>query len=182
MRRWSTLAAVLAVGVAADQGTKHLATAHLREQGIVNVVEGLFDLRYALNPGAFFSLGAELPSELRLLLFVLASLVATALIVRLYARASAEQRTLRVGLALLLSGATGNLVDRIVSGAVVDFLHLSWGELQWATFNVADVLITAGLVALVVDLLRRREPESASGGPGPVASASINPTVNEIDS
>jgi lipoprotein signal peptidase len=177
VRRWSLLAAVVVVGVALDQVTKHLATAYVRPRGLVTVVEGLLDLRYAINPGAFFSLGAELPPDVRRLLFVIASIVATALIVRLYARTSADQRALRVGLALLLAGAIGNLIDRVVSGAVVDFVHLYWRDLQWATFNVADVLITAGLGALFLDLFRRRDPSPSS-----TAVPSSNPTVNEIDS
>lgn len=166
-RRWGLLAAVVVVGVLVDQVTKHLATAHLADRGIVPVIEGFFDLRYARNPGAFFSLGADLAPDVRRAVFVLASLAASLLIVRLYARATEDQRALRAGLALLLSGALGNLIDRIVSGAVVDFVHLYFRDLHWATFNVADVLITAGLGFLVLDLFRRREEPTPALAPSP---------------
>lgn len=179
-RRFGLLMAVVAAGVAVDQLTKHLATAYVRERGVVPVVEGLFDLRYALNPGAFFSLGAELPPDLRRLLFVAATVLATALIVGSYARAEAHQRVLRTGLALLLAGALGNLVDRLVTGAVIDFLHFYWRDLQWATFNVADILITAGLGALVLDLFRRREP-APSEPASSISPTSPTPTLDEVD-
>lgn len=159
-RRWGLLGAVVAVGVALDQITKQLADAHLRGRGLVTVIDGFFELRYARNPGAFFSIGAELDPSVRRVFFVVASLAATALIVRIYARVHEGQAALRWALMLLLAGAIGNLIDRAFAGEVIDFVHLYWrGVLDWATFNVADVLITFGLVLIVLDMfLPRRAP------------------------
>ena len=165
---WGLLATVVVVGVVVDQITKQLADAFLRGRGLVTVLDGFFELRYARNPGAFFSLGAELTPGLRRAVFVIASLAASALIVRLFARAEREQRALRWALMLLLAGAIGNLVDRVVYGSVIDFVHLYWrGVFDWATFNVADVLIVAGLVLLVVDLFRSRSAPNGGGVPEP---------------
>jgi signal peptidase II len=161
--RWGLLSTVVLVGVALDQIGKQLAEAFLRGRGLVSVVDGFFDLRYARNPGAFFSLGADLAPPLRRTVFVVASIAAVALIVRLYAQAERAQVALRWALMLLLAGALGNLVDRVVHGEVIDFVHLYWrGVFDWATFNVADALIVAGLALLVVDLFRSR-PAPASG-------------------
>ena len=159
-KRWMMLGAVVTAGVALDQLAKQLANAFLRGHGLVTVIDGCFDLRYARNPGAFFSLGAELSPGLRRGVFVLASVAAAALIGRLYARAAATQRALRWALMLLLAGALGNLVDRLLYGEVIDFVHLYWrGVFDWATFNVADALIVAGLALLVVDMFRPRRGE-----------------------
>ncbi|HJL16749.1 MAG TPA: signal peptidase II [Sandaracinaceae bacterium LLY-WYZ-13_1] len=164
--RWSTLATVVVVGVALDQIGKQLAEAFLRGRGVVRVVDGFFELRYARNPGAFFSLGAELAPALRRTVFVVASVAAVALIVRLYARAARAQRALRWALMLLLAGALGNLVDRVLYGEVIDFVHLYWRDVfDWATFNVADALIVGGLASLVVDLFRARRADRGAAEP-----------------
>lgn len=163
-KKWIVLASVVAAGVIFDQLTKFLAHAELRGRGLVPVLEGFLELHYVRNPGAFFSMGADLTPDVRRTLFVLASLIASALMVRLYARATEDQRALRWALILLLGGALGNLIDRVLYGEVIDFVHLYYrGVFDWATFNVADVLITAGLVLLVVDLVRpRREAATTS--------------------
>lgn len=168
-RGWGLFGAVLAIGVAVDQITKQLAEAHLRGRGIVTVIDGFFDLRYARNPGAFFSLGAGLEPSVRRVFFVTASLAASALILRLFAQTPPSQRILRWALMLLLAGALGNLVDRVLWGEVIDFVHLYWrGVFEWATFNIADVLITLGLAFIVIDTFTpRREaaPQASSDTP-----------------
>lgn len=160
-RSWGVLAAVVAASVALDHTTKQLAEAYLRGQGLVSIIDGFFELRYVRNPGAFFSLGADLSPTVRRVFFITASGAAVALILRLYARAKVSQRTFRVALMLLLGGALGNLVDRVLWGEVIDFVHLYWrGVFDWATFNVADALIVAGLGLLVVDLFRKNGAEA----------------------
>jgi signal peptidase II len=155
-RSWGVLAAVVVVSVALDQITKQLAEAYLRGQGLVTIVEGFFELRYARNPGAFFSLGADLSPTVRRVFFVSASAAASVLILRLYSQAKDTQIAFRWALMLLLGGALGNLVDRVLWGEVIDFAHLYWrGVFDWATFNVADAFIVAGLALLVLDLFRK---------------------------
>lgn len=164
--RWTGLAVLVGVAVAFDQVTKQLADAYLRGQGLVTIVEDFVELRYARNPGAFFSLGAELEPTLRRVVFVALSVAAAALIVRLYARATPEQRAFRAGLALLLAGAMGNLVDRVIYGEVIDFVHMHVRDVfDWATYNVADVYIVAGLVLLAVDLFRAEVGSSTTATP-----------------
>lgn len=183
-KRWIVLGAVVTVGVALDQVAKHLADTYLRGRGLVTVIDGCFDLRYARNPGAFFSLGAELSPGLRRGVFVVASLAAAALIGRLYARAEASHRALRWALMLLLAGALGNLVDRLLYGEVIDFVHLYWrGVFDWATFNVADALIVAGLALLVVDMFGPRRAEVARPEPvSPDAEPDEVPDASKRDS
>ena len=176
------LAIVTVAGVAADQITKQLAHAYLRGQGLVSVVEGFFELRYARNPGAFFSLGADLDPSLRRVFFVAASAFASVLILRLYAKAEPTQRVFRWALALLLAGALGNLIDRAIWGEVIDFVHLYWsGVFDWATFNVADVLIAAGLVLLAVDAFRSRTEDERDDEPLPSPDSEDEPIDHPHD-
>ena len=156
---------VFATGVALDQLSKQWAHTQLRVRGIAQVIPNVLDLRYARNPGAFFSLGAGLPAELRRVVLSAAGAIVLGAIAALYARTRAGQGRLRWALVLLSSGALGNLIDRLRSGDVIDFVHLQFGPLlRWATFNVADVLITAGLCLLCLDLIR---PQAALEGKRP---------------
>jgi signal peptidase II len=148
--------AALVVGVLLDQLSKRWAVAELRPRGPVELIAGFLELHFVRNAGAFFSMGERLPGQLRVLLLSAASLLVLGLIVAMYQRAR-EQVLLRWALCLLASGAIGNLIDRIRYGSVVDFVHMHAGSLvDWATFNLADVWITAGLVLLVIDALLHR--------------------------
>ncbi|MDH5676339.1 MAG: signal peptidase II [Myxococcales bacterium] len=156
--------AVALVGVLLDQLSKGWAERALFGRPSQTVIDGVFQLRLARNPGAFFSLGAGLDPEPRRMFFVAASALAIGLIAVLFFRAGPTERRLRWALTLLASGAVGNLVDRIRDGRVIDFLHLHAGDFfHWATFNVADILITAGLVLLVLDLWKSTPQPNARG-------------------
>ena len=157
-KKWGLMIGVVVVGVALDQITKQWAHATLVDAGIVPVIEGFFRLDYSRNPGAFFSIGAEMSPGIRRVFFVVATLGAIALIGHLYKKATDDQKALRWALALLLAGAVGNLIDRAIFGEVIDFLHLHWQEaFHWATFNFADIYITIGLVLLVWDMIKPRK-------------------------
>jgi signal peptidase II len=138
-------------GVALDQLSKRWAELTLVSRPFVALVPGYLDFRFTRNTGAFFSLGGDLPAGPRRWLLIAASTLVLWLIAGLYRKAAGQLR-LRWALCLLSSGAVGNLIDRVRYGSVVDFVHLHFGSaFHWATFNLADVWITAGLVLLVVD-------------------------------
>lgn len=153
-RAWLKLAALSALGLWLDQYTKGQAEARLQGRPFVTLIEGFFELRYTLNRGAFFSLGADLPDAYRVLVLGGVTVVTLGLVLSLFAQTAPEQTRLRLGLGLLLTGGAGNLIDRIHRGEVIDFLHLHmWEIFHWATFNVADVYLTVGIALLIVDLL-----------------------------
>lgn len=159
IRRWIVLSVVVTTGIAIDQFTKFLAHTHLYNSGIVPIIDGFFDLRYSRNPGIFFGLGSQIPDNVRLYLLIGGSLFAIGLIIELYRKTRATQRFLSWALMFLLSGACGNLIDRVLEGEVVDFLHLHWREVfHWATFNIADILIVIGLILLFFDMFEKRKP------------------------
>lgn len=132
-----------------DQVTKFIARSRLEPGQPVTVIPGFLDLNLTFNSGAAFGV---MPSWAPL--FVIVALVAIYAIVRLK-QARPGSRSLSIGLGLLLGGALGNLVDRLVSPTreVTDFLslHLSYGgrTYAWPTFNVADIAIVAGAVLVL---------------------------------
>jgi signal peptidase II len=143
--------AVFVGGVVLDQLSKRWAVAELRPHAPVELIAGLLELHLVRNAGAFFSIGEGLPVAQRALWLSCASVLVLGLIAAMYRR-SREQVVLRWALCLLASGAVGNLIDRLRHGSVVDFVHMHAGSaIDWATFNLADVWISVGLVLLIID-------------------------------
>jgi signal peptidase II len=157
--RWRTaaLCLVMLCCISCDQATKALARDSLSgglSGGAGRTISFLGDavrLEYAENTGAFLSIGASLPSRMRTLLFVGGtSLIVMGLLVAL-ARYRQDSMTGALGLALLVGGAVGNLIDRVVyGGAVVDFVSLGLGPFRTGIFNLADVAITLGVVLVAL--------------------------------
>ena len=130
--------------VGCDQVTKHAATVHLSDAPAV-LIDGLFELRYAQNHDTAFSLAHNLgfgqpPGWLMAILSTLAFLMIGA---ALWKQRHQATRMHLAAMVLIGSGAVANLIDRFVRGFVVDFMHLQ----GWPIFNVADVLIVAGIAA-----------------------------------
>lgn len=160
------------------------------------IVSGLFDLILTRNPGAAWSMLGDLkPDWLRVALFIVLSLAAIAFIFYYASKAKPEQRLFLWGLGFVLGGAVGNLIDRIIAGAVVDYLEFysrapwmvelldcskGWG-CRFPAFNVADIAINIGVGLLILDALRttfRKEPDAVE--PAPIgAIAPAPPTENE---
>ena len=130
-------------------------------------VPGLLDFTYVRNTGAAFGLlnAADFPGKP----VVIAAIALVALFgVGLYAvQLPTSHRTTRAGLALVLGGAAGNLIDRMRQGFVVDFVDAYWNGWHFWAFNVADAAITVGVAIIVLDLLRPAEsplPEAPDEG------------------
>lgn len=162
--RWRLLGAVTVVSVVLDQVTKAWAMKSLRPVGLRTVIRGYFDLRYSLNTGAAWSFLADADPTFRRWFFLAATLLAMALIGTMYHRARLDQRVFRWALALLFSGAIGNFIDRLRAGHVIDFISLHLKDrFHWATFNVADIAITFGLILLAFDMLTtKKKPASVA--------------------
>lgn len=135
---------VFSLLVGCDQVTKHAATAHLIDAPAV-LVEGIFELRYAENRDTAFSLASNLgfgqpPGWVMAILSTLAfGLIGAAL----WKQRHGATRLHLAAMVLIASGAVANLIDRFARGFVVDFMHIR----GWPIFNVADVLIVAGIAA-----------------------------------
>jgi signal peptidase II len=151
--RWLVLSAAI---VAADQFTKWLIVARFRPGERVPVVDGLFDLVLAFNSGAAFSFLSDASGWQRYVFVGLALAVSVALVLFLRRAGSIQ---LRLGLALILGGAIGNVIDRIHIGQVVDFLLVYYAGWSWPAFNVADSAITIGAGLLILDSFHQRRSD-----------------------
>ncbi|MEO8249900.1 MAG: signal peptidase II [Burkholderiales bacterium] len=146
---WLALALVV---FALDQWTKWLILGHFR-YGDSTYVLPFFDIVRAHNTGAAFSFLAGAAGWQRWFFTVIG--IAAALFIVWLLRSHSGQRLFSFALSLLLGGAIGNVVDRLMHGYVVDFLHFHWQGWSFPAFNVADSAITVGAVCLIWDELRR---------------------------
>lgn len=155
--RWFGLAALVVV---LDQISKHVIQQRLGYGESINVTP-FFDLVLVYNPGAAFSFLSDAPGWQRDF-FIAVGLIACAFITWLLFR-HRDKPMFCLALALVLGGAVGNLIDRFVLTAVVDFLHFHAGRYYWPAFNLADSAITCGAGLLVWDSFfdRRRRPGHA---------------------
>lgn len=142
---WFALAAAL---VAVDQLTKWAVLANFA-YGERLQLTGFFNLVLAYNKGAAFSMFAEAAGWQTPLLIGFA-LAASGIVVYLILR-NPDKRLFSLGLALILGGAVGNLIDRLRFGYVVDFLDFHAMGWHWPAFNVADSGITVGAVILILE-------------------------------
>jgi signal peptidase II len=149
--------------VALDQATKALVRSRFELHDSLEMIPGLFNLTRVHNYGAAFGLmnAADFPFKT-----VVLSIVATVALLALTVYASTlpvEQLLARVGLALIVGGAAGNLIDRLSAGYVVDFVDVYWRGWHFWAFNVADAAITVGVAFMILDLLdvrTRRVPRT----------------------
>lgn len=151
-RAWALAGVLCAVVVAGDQAAKGRVEATIFPGEEVDVL-GPLKLTLAHNTGVAFGLAGGAGVGL-----VLVTALALALIGYLFAR-DPERRGMWVAVGLLAGGAIGNLIDRVTSDAVTDFIDVG----SWPPFNFADVAITAGVVLMVLIYLRDAEA-GAEGG------------------
>jgi signal peptidase II len=161
-RRIFWIAAVVVILV--DLITKIVAEAVLLRTPGIAVLGDWFQLRLVYNQGAAF--GLHLGPYSRWIFFAVA-VVAIVLLNRMSRSTPAGDWFRQLALGLICGGAAGNLIDRIRSArGVVDFIDIGVGTLRWPTFNVADIAVSCGAVALAISLwredARRPEQESAS--------------------
>lgn len=158
--RAGALALLVCVGglVGCDHATKIAAESALRDRAALPVVPGVVDLSYTENHGVAFSALERLSLHPPAWALVAVALAMTAVVAAEWAR---RRRVARwpehAGFALVVAGALGNALDRIARGHVVDFIHVRF----WPVFNVADVLVVAGIGVLL--LARFQVPRPVPG-------------------
>lgn len=141
------LLSLLAIGL--DQWTKSIATAHLTYGEPVPVLP-MLNWTLLHNYGAAFSMLSDAGGWQRWLFTGLAVLVSGIFTVWLL-RLPKNTTVLALGIALVLGGAVGNLIDRISLGYVVDFIHVYYQDSHFPAFNIADSAITLGTILLIID-------------------------------
>ncbi|HWZ83912.1 MAG TPA: signal peptidase II [Terriglobales bacterium] len=151
MRKYHFLIAILVIAL--DRVTKLTIARKLSMHDSIQVIPGFFRIIHTENRGAAFGLFADSPSEWKVGLLIVFSLVALLIVSALLWKNSHSLTTTGVGLSLILGGAIGNLWDRVASGHVVDFLLFYIGQYQWPAFNCADSAIVVGAALLVFEIL-----------------------------
>ena len=151
------LISLIAAAVVGDQLTKTAALSLLSQGTAVPVLPG-FNLSLGFNTGASFGMMGGFMAGKPLLMAALTGALTIAFAVMAF---RAQPALERAGLALVVGGALGNIIDRLRQGAVTDFLDFYWRDWHWPTFNVADIAITLGTVLILaasLPLRRRKEP------------------------
>lgn len=146
-----------------DQLTKWQVEQHLSLYERIEILP-FFNLTLAYNPGAAFSMLADAGGWQRwffTMVAVIAILVMLVWLLRLRG-----ERILAAGLALIVGGALGNLVDRLLHGHVVDFLDFHWAGWHFPAFNMADTAISLGAACLIIDMFLEGARHRARGAEG----------------
>jgi signal peptidase II len=153
---------VLAI-VVLDQVTKMLVVRWLPLHASVELIPGLVDLTHVRNTGAAFGMLNAVDFPFKSVVITTIAFVALVSIAFYAGRFGSDTAPARVGLALIVGGAAGNLIDRARQGYVVDFVDVYWHGWHFWAFNVADAAITVGAAALILDMIgigRRHVPQA----------------------
>jgi signal peptidase II len=156
LQRLTLIVSIVMVFIGCDQTAKSIARQELKSLSSLDVMGSFIRLEYAENEGGFLSIGSGLPAEVRETASILLALI---VISGFFALLYYADRLTALGLiscSLLVAGALGNLIDRLLNqGRVVDFLVLGTDKLHTGVFNVADVLLMVGSLMLLVEHLMK---------------------------
>jgi signal peptidase II len=153
-RPFGILVGLLAVPlIVIDQISKIYVASHMELFESIPIVPNWFDITYTQNPGAAFSMFVNLPPSVRLLMLCAMSSIACIVLLVMLARAE-EISLMSFALALILAGASGNLIDRAMrNGHVIDFIRVHYYDLSYPIFNVADSAISVGVALIILSSL-----------------------------
>ena len=146
-----------------DQVTKYLIHTGMALHESIPVIPGFFSITYIRNPGAAFGFLAGASPTFRYVFFIGVTVAAIGLIIHYLRTYVADDQFLTISLGMILSGAIGNLIDRVRFGEVIDFLDVYLGATHWPAFNVADSAISVGAFVLFFHLILQKK-----SGPGPL--------------
>jgi signal peptidase II len=141
------LLSVVVIGL--DQWSKHWVMTSLPEYTAVPVVDGFWNWYRTYNLGAAFSFLSDAGGWQKWLFTALAFVVSSVMAVWLARTPRGEWKT-AMPFALIIGGAIGNVIDRMVHGKVVDFIQWYWRDYHWPAFNIADSAIVAGAIGIVL--------------------------------
>lgn len=152
MQRWKLFSLIALISLVVDQATKLSIDRSMSLYQSIPVIDGFFNIFYIRNKGAAFSFLSH--ASWRLPFFIMVSTIASLVILIAFRKLRDDQKFAQVSLALIFSGAVGNLIDRIRLGEVIDFLDVYWKTYHWPAFNIADSCICVGVALLALDMLK----------------------------
>ena len=144
-----------------DLSTKWLASRHLQYSAPIQIIPNWLELRYTENNAIAFSMLGSVHSHIRKwIIYCLSGVAMTFLLVIIY-QVRNDSIVWLASLMLILSGALGNLSERVVRGYVIDFIHFHYYDrFSWPVFNVADIFITCGCILLAILMLKKSPKQS----------------------
>lgn len=167
---WVSLIVIL------DQVSKWLVILFIPLGRKITIIPNIFDLVHLTNQGAAFGIFGGMPHPYRHYGLIIVALTAIMFISVYYFRLGEEEASIRFPLLMIIGGAIGNVTDRVMHGAVVDFLSVHWYDkwfeweiasyhiefpLEWPAFNVADSAISIAVVWILIVLLRHEKKASS---------------------
>ena len=155
-----SLIGIIVAIVALDQWSKWMIKTSYNLYQSEPIIEGFFYFTYVTNDGMAF--GLSFPGGKTILLIV--TLILTGVIMWMLWKEKNSHNLIRYGLTLILAGAIGNMIDRILFGKVVDFLDIMIGNFNWYIFNVADSAVTSGMILFILHTIIVGEKKPVSGG------------------
>ena len=162
---------VSATVVIVDQITKALVRPALALHESREVIPGFLDLTRVHNTGAAFGMLNSADFPFKTLVLSLVAAIALGGVAWYAVTVPLSDRLARLGIAGVLGGAIGNLIDRASSGYVLDFVDAYWGNWHFWAFNVADAAITVGVIFMILDILglgKRSDGQASLNAPNPV--------------
>jgi signal peptidase II len=151
---WYSLAFIALGALVADQVSKYVVEKSIHIGVRHEIVPGLINLQRTSNPGVAFGLGADSTAPWMGPVLILFSVAVIGLLVWLLVTNRAGGALGQWGLALILGGAAGNVLDRVLRRSVTDFIDFHLGDHHWYTFNLADSAIVLGAALVVLELFR----------------------------
>jgi len=139
--------------VVADQISKAVVRSKLPLYASRTVIPGFMDFTHVPNDGIAYGLLQNVNFPFKTVLIALIAAAAMISVGVYAAKVATNQLVARIGLALIIGGAAGNLIDRVVAGSVVDFVDVYWRHYHFWVFNVADSAISVGVVVMILDML-----------------------------
>jgi len=143
--------------VGCDQMAKEAANNHLKDKDHKEIA-GIINLQYIENDGGMLSLGSKLPENIKFIVFIVIVLFFLLSLSFYIIRNQQELLIKQLALTLILSGGTGNLIDRIFNnGNVIDFIRIKLPLLESGIFNIADFYVTLGFFGLIISIFIKRK-------------------------
>ncbi len=139
-----------------DQVSKAVISKNIALMSTRSIIPGFLNLTHVRNTGAVFGFFSQ-PGNRLFIVLTLASLAALGFVVYYFIKADPSQRLMKFSLSLILAGALGNLLDRVLRGYVVDFLDFYVKKWHWPAFNVADSCITIGALLVIYVFFFKRK-------------------------
>ena len=152
MNKYQLTSLICIIVLLLDQITKYFVTVYIPLYSSIDILPVL-DFTHIRNTGVAFGMLQGLPSNLKLPFFIVVFVVAVVVVISIIRNTDSNNKTMIIGLALILAGAIGNSLDRFRLGYVTDFIDFHWfnnPSLHWPPFNISDSAITIGAILIVI--------------------------------